>query len=93
MIGERLPVVIVDERDRRLARTGAVDRLGDGRRLQRVGRDRAEEQVAIGEVVEQARRGGRRAGDHAGVDDLAQTCEGVERRRRTDDRVDVAVEQ
>ena len=67
--------------------------LGDRRMLQRVARDRAEEQVAVGEVVEQQRRRGRAAREDAGDHQLVERGQRDGRRGRADDGVDLCGDQ
>ena len=86
--GVRTAVRVVDVEDHHAARTGCLGLPRDGDRLERVGRDAAEEQSVVGEPVERDRGGRRRAGDDAvGHRDVEGAQRGVGR-RRAHDRVD-----
>ena len=86
--GEAAPVGVVEIADRDRGRARALGDAGDGDHLQRVARDRPEEQPVVGIVVERQRGGGRRAGQDAGRDRRVEIAERDDRRRRADDRVD-----
>ena len=91
--GERAAVGVVEVDDARRQGAGALGLAGDRDGLQRVARCGADEQAAVGEVVEGERRRRRRAREDPGAHQVAERRQGDRRRRRSDDGVDVLLDQ